>query len=869
MATKQIGKLKLHWSKRGIAFKWDDGEIHRLSFERKKPDDAQGYAADQYDSQDGYDGQDYGQGGYQGQGYQGQGYDGQEDYYGAPPREGGRYDFLYTNDYLMYALLVLLPPLGIWILWKRERFTSMIRSIITAASGVWFVLLLVWLFTAMLSTGTDSIQTQSAATMPPTSTLTTPAPQDGSADLTVSATPAPTPISAVGSDTTDLTGTTGTTGTGTATGTATTDTSTVSASDYCYYTSTGQYFHSDKDCPDLGDNAIQATVAIARSRGLKECPSCYNTGAAIDATGTTGTGTSGTVIYATKNGKYYHVNKTCSNMKNAQVYTLNQAKKEGKKPCPTCIGQYYCTDTGKYYHLTKTCSGMKHAHLTTAKAAEAAGKVKCPVCLEKLAEKKGTTTSSATYYSTAKGKYYHVNKTCSGMKGAQKVTQAVIKQRGQTACPVCIGSKSTTSTSSGKYYATRNGTYYHTKSDCSGMKDATQITLATAKKYGKKACPVCVSTASTASANTTYYYATSAGKYYHKTSDCSGMKGAKKVTKAAAEKNGKTACPVCLKDMATYVYATSGGKYYHKTSTCSGMKDAKKVTLAAAKKNGKTACPTCYKAQVAKEAVYYATSAGKYYHVKAKCSGMKNATKVTLATATARGKTPCPVCLGKSTTYYYATKAGKYYHTKSGCSGMKNASKVTLLAAQKAGKLPCPVCVAKKSTATATPTPAPTSTANKVYCYASTGSKYYHKNQGCSGLTNLKKVLLSTAKSRGKTACPVCVTKTVKASNLTTNYADKQTICYASNASAYYHGDKNCVSGLSKTTVKAAKAKGKTACPTCAKNMNTYVYVTRSGTKYHRKSTCSGTVNAYKISLNTAIKLNYVRCTKCNAPKKN
>lgn len=56
-------------------------------------------------------------------------------------------------------------------------------------------------------------------------------------------------------------------------------------------------------------------MAIARSRGLKECPSCYNTGAAIDATGTTGTGTSGTVIYATKNGKYYHVNKTCSNMK--------------------------------------------------------------------------------------------------------------------------------------------------------------------------------------------------------------------------------------------------------------------------------------------------------------------------------------------------------------------------------------------------------------------------------------------------------------------------------------------------------------------------------------------------------------------------
>ena len=866
MATKQIGKLKLHWSKRGVAFKWGDGEIHRLSFERKKPDGAQDYEGQVY-GQDQYDGQE----GYQGQPYDGQGYDGQEDYYGAPPREGGRYDFLYSNDYLMYALLVLLPPLGIWILWKRERFTPTIRGIVTAASGIWFVLLLVWLFTAMLSTGTDSIRTQSPSATPPAASMATAAPQvqGGTTDVVVAATPAPTPLTAVGSNTTDLTGSTGSTGTtgstgaATTTGTSATDAATVSASDYCYYTSTGQYFHANNDCPELGENAIQATVAIARSRGLKECPSCYGTSAATDAAGTS---TSGTVIYATKKGRYYHVNQTCSNMKNAQVYTLNQAKKEGKKPCPTCIGQYYCTDGGKYYHLTKTCSGMENAHLTTAKAAEAAGKVKCPECLEKYAKKKSTTTSSATYYSTAKGKYYHVNKTCSSMKGAQKVTQAVIKRRGQTACPVCIGTKakSTASNSSGKYYATRNGTYYHTKSDCSGMKGATQITLATAKKYGKKACPECVATAS--SASTATYYATSAGKYYHKNSTCSGMKGAKKVTKAAAEKNGKTACPVCLKDMATYVYATSGGKYYHKTSTCSGMKDAKRVTLAAAKKNGKSACPTCYKAQVAKEAVYYATSAGKYYHVKANCSGMKNATKVTLATATARGKTPCPVCLGKSTTYYYATKAGKYYHTKSGCSGMKNASKVTLKAAQNAGKLPCPVCVAKKAAAAATPAP---TAANKVYCYASTGSKYYHKNQGCSGLTNLKKVLLSTAKNRGKTACPVCVTKTVKASNLTTNYADKQTICYASNASAYYHGDKNCVSGLSKTTVKAAKAKGKTACPTCAKNMNTYVYVTRSGTKYHRKNTCSGTVNAYKISLNTAIKLNYVRCTKCNAPKKN
>lgn len=854
MATKQIGKLKLHWSKRGVAFKWGDGEIHRLSFERKNEGDAYSYDGQNY-SQDQYGAQGYDQDGYAAQPYD-QNYDGQPDYYGGQPREGGRYDFLYSNDYLMYALLVLLPPLGIWILWKRERFTPMVRGIVTAASAVWFVLLLIWLFTAMLGGGSDPIQTGAnnpAITAPPAVTATTPAPQgDDGTDVTQPAQPVSTPL-AVGSDTTDLPGNTGASGTSNAG---------ISASEYCYYTATGQYFHANQDCPDLGENAIHATVAMARSRSLKECPLCYESASGTSGTtGTTGTtGTSGsTVIYATKSGRYYHTDQTCGSMKNAQVYTLNQAKKEGKTPCPTCIGKYYCTDTGKYYHVDRNCSGMSGAHLTTAKAAEAAGKTKCPECQAKYG-KKTATTSSATYYSTAKGKYYHKDKTCQGMKGATKVTQAIVKKRNQTACPVCIGS--TTTASSGQYYATRTGTYYHTKSNCSGMKGATKISLATAKKYGKKACPVCVAAAKTAATDTSAtYYATSAGKYYHKTSTCSGMKNAKKVTRATAEKNGKTACPVCLKDMATYVYGTSAGKYYHKTSTCSGMKNAKRITLAAAKKSGKTACPTCYKSAAAKDAVYYATSAGKYYHVKANCSGMKNASKVSLATATARGKTACPVCLGKSTTYYYATRQGKYYHTKSNCSGMSGASKVTLAAAQSAGKDPCPVCV-KKASATATPA------ANKVYCYASTGSKYYHKQQGCSGLKNLKKVLLSTAKNRGKTACPVCVTKTVKASNLTNTYADKQTTCYASTASAYYHGDKNCVSGLSKTTVQAAKNKGKTACPTCAKNMNTYVYVTRSGTKYHRKSTCSGTANAYKISLNTALKLNYVRCTKCNAPRK-
>ena len=68
---------------------------------------------------------------------------------------------------------------------------------------------------------------------------------------------------------------------------------------------------------------------------------------------------------------------------------------------------------------------------------------------------------------------------------------------------------------------------------------------------------------------------------------------------------------------------------------------------------------------------------------------MKNATKVTLATAKKRGQTPCPVCLTKQAqavtdtkTTVYATSGGRFYHVKANCSGMKNARKVTVAAAK-------------------------------------------------------------------------------------------------------------------------------------------------------------------------------------------
>ena len=43
---------------------------------------------------------------------------------------------------MTYALLFLLPPLGIYLLWRRNRFDKPVRWAITIASAIWFVVAL-------------------------------------------------------------------------------------------------------------------------------------------------------------------------------------------------------------------------------------------------------------------------------------------------------------------------------------------------------------------------------------------------------------------------------------------------------------------------------------------------------------------------------------------------------------------------------------------------------------------------------------------------------------------------------------------------------------------------------------------------------
>ncbi len=814
MGRMKLGGLKLQWSKEGIAYKFGDGEVKRFYFTKQHQEEPQ----DEFDAVDyedggeyGYDQYDYDEyGGYE---YDGDdGYDDSDEYYDEGDTEESGYSIFYQNEWLVWLLLVVLPPLGIYLLWKQRMLDPKKRLIASGVASAWCIVLLVLLFT-LPGGRKDSKAPDVTITQPATSAKPVVAPQDAEGDLTIGVDDTE---DGFGDTTTDL----GETDDGFAdvqdasTPTDATEGPLDPSVTYVYSANTGMYYHNNPDCEAAEGDLSRIDLTIARNtRHQSPCPTCY------------GESTTGMTYYVPDSGKYYHINQTCSDMKNARATTKAAAVKAGFTVCPKCIGIYYMTQNGKHYHKTSNCSGMRNAVNTTAEKAKAAGKTPCPLCGGKVSSSKSG-SSSGGYYSTATGRYYHADKNCSGMKNAKKITAAVAKQRKQTACPICIGKKASTSSSEKSYYATTGGEYYHTKSNCSGMKNATKISLATAKKYNKKPCPECVSktSSSTSSSSTsqpglTYYYATKTGRYYHNKSTCSGMKDAKKITLATALKNGKTKCPKCLSGTSnTAVFATTGGRYYHSKSTCSGMKNPVAVTLAKAKAAGKTACPVCY--------------------------GSKTSKPSTVS----------------STAKLYATANGRYFHTKSGCSGMKNAKRITLATAKKYGKKACPICAsgvvaASQSTST-----------SKVYCYATKSGKYYHKKSKCSGMTDASKILLTTAKKAGKVACPVCVTGTAVA----TTSADKGTPCYIFPGNGFFHAKSSC-SGLTdgkKTTVNAAKRKGYTVCPVCAGNrLSTYVWVEPLGLKYHASKTCRDiTATPKKVSLATALERAYKRCTVCDAP---
>ncbi len=594
-------------------------------------------------------------------------------------------NFILTNDIAMYVSLVILPPLGIWLLWRKNKFDITVRSAISVASLIWLVVLIILLF----SRGGDDDMTSN----PPVDFLnhtTTPA---------VTATVQPTvPL-------TQPTQPAATPNTGLQNPGVTNPQNTVSApTSYVYVDNNGLHYHNLENCGGM-TGASKITLDTATSRGKTACPVCVGGGVTTNPNGSALP--TGTQYYATERGTWYHTNSSCQGMTGASVVTEANAIATGKTACPECIG-YYGTPGGKYYHSISNCSSMKNAITNTEAEWIKTGKTACPECV--TSDKKvGSTVNKDTtqVYATENGTYYHTIKDCSGMKDASLISiQSAVSSK-KAKCPRCVSPSRVT------VFGTSGGKYYHTKSTCSGMKNAVSVTAEFAIKNGKEACPTCASmflsssssnlsnttttTGSTgtgfeAAESTVYVYATDGGTYMHLKSNCSGMANAKKVTFQQAVNAKKAVCPDCLTPAKLNVFATDGGKWFHTVSDCQGMKNAVTLTAKKAMDFGKTACPVCAKA-LSSSATTSGNSTSGSTNNNSSNSFTGNSSNTNTTFTTDNGSTSKPTTGSASSTVYIIS--GKtYYHVGARCSaqGVSGANAVTLEYAIERDYKACPSC---------------------------------------------------------------------------------------------------------------------------------------------------------------------------------
>ena len=874
--TFKFGKMMVNLSARGIATKdTETGEIRRHPFPWKRTpqapvqpqeppyddgqyDDAQ---YEEYDPNQEY--ADYDQPEYQDDG--GEYYAPEEDEYQEQPAS------ILDEDWLMWAALVVFPPLGIWLLWRNNRFEMMIRSAISAASIIWFIILLVWLFSSMNSNSDDTQQPPVIPSASPTATATVSPSPTPSKTAIPSATETPEPAKTAIPSTGDNNGTTA---------------QSTQVPEKVWSKIGGDYYHSKQDCTNM-EGASYVPLTTAQNRGQSACPTCMAPEPIVKPTQTPLPAGS---YYATPTGTWYHTDPNCQKMSNALVVSQADAMARGQIPCPTCIGSVYMTDGGENYHSNSSCRGMQNAYLTTVEKAIAAGKTACSLCMDGASTgTTGTTNTGNTgtaagiyWYNPNGGSYYHKTSDCRGMKNAIQGSATAAENSGLQPCPTCLGGTS----ANAKFYMTTNGTWYHTEPNCKGMTNATRVTEATAIARGKIPCDICaggtatggnrveVNTGNTGGGTTTVvqtttkYYSTTDGENFHSSQTCRGMKNATEVSAAEIAERGQTPCPKCIGTSGTY-YSTVDGTWYHKDAKCGGMKNATIVTLAMINSRKQTACPTCIGGSAANTGTkyYWANANGSYYHSKSNCTGMKNAVKVTEKDAEARGQTPCPTCVGS----VYGTEDGSWYHKDKNCTGMKDAVHMTIQAAEKSGKTACPKCI---TGAAPTPKPGDDDADGKLYYYATRDGSYYHRESDCTGMRGAEKVSEATAKARGQKPCPECIGSV-----------------YATEDGDYYHSEPDCTGmrGASLVTIDTAELRGQSPCPHCldgdgdaptagntgnAGNTgteddldNVMVYCTLTGRKYHSQQYCSGMAYAGLVPLSWALDPAYEPCTKCNPPK--
>lgn len=846
MAAHKIGKFVFKFDKEGFHYIWGDNPAKHISFGRKNdaPQDDDRYQGDDSDYAYG-EGQGY-YDGPAGDGYD-DGYyydddqqpyaDGDDGYYadgqdGEPPA-GPVMEFLENNLWALIALLVVLPPLGIYLLWRFQRFDFMPRVIASAVSAIWFIVVLILIFNAIFSGSDDS-------STPPSMTLTSFAPTSAPTTSAPLPTPSATPASTdedgapVAPSATPIGG--GVTS-GTAAGDAAADSSNV------YSPQTGLYYHKSANCTKIDSNVsvTLVTVEAAKNRNQSACPLCCG----------------GTVYYATTGGSRYHTNSNCDGMTGAVEYSKEAAEREGKVACYICAGG-------------TQPSGASDDNQSTA---------------QRYAASITNDRSGIKVWMTSGGSAYHASATCRGMSGASEVTLLRALQSGKPACTECLAYLNS------YVYCTSGGTYYHSAATTCGMKNGTRVTLSAALVLGKKRCADCIDEQlysnpsstqqpgdSSGSGNELMVYATANGSYYHTDPTCGGMNNPPQVTLSAALKAGRPACPVCCPSAEKTVYASSESRYYHSYAGCGGMTNATSGTLAQALTYNLTACRDCWSStgeavqntedgNTGYSGIYvYATETGGSYHASKSCSEMTGTeVRVLLEQAIDDGKSPCSTCADYADDRVYAAEGNRYFHKTNSCSGILNPVRGTVVEALLYGLKACPICFTEEDMPNQGQT---TSTfisgKSGIDVYGTYSGRYYHMNMLCTGISGTPiKVSLETALNNSKSACPVCASS-----------ADRTV--YGAPDGRYYHYSSGCA-GDSATSgnLDTALALGLKACPNCVTGSTDVpdefvegtsginVYAMATGRYYHTRSSCGDMIEGQRITLEKALNLGFEACPTC------
>ena len=182
---------------------------------------------------------------------------------------------------------------------------------------------------------------------------------------------------------------------------------------------------------------------------------------------------------------------------------------------------------------------------------------------------------------------------------------------------------------------------------------------------------------------------------FHANPFCAGL-AQKTMRLEEAVDAGLSPCPECAAGL--YVWATEGGRHFHAARNCSGMEEARLYTLGEALDMGKQVCAICMDFDRV-----WVTENGVYMHTARNCQGMHGAIEISAA---ATDKQVCPLCYGQPCVW--TTERDSYYHTNRDCAGLVSAAALEVSDGEmlEEGKEICPICRAAQD-----PAPAPSSTA--------------------------------------------------------------------------------------------------------------------------------------------------------------